>query len=258
MNTTDIALNELQLIAQYGRHQESIQNATGKGGYNTPLTPAGINKARENVSPLLSMQPNLIISGNLTRHEQSLDAIVKHVGGNVEVVEDERLNALFGGKIIDQDPKETEMQYQLEQYMNDSRFDAKKMKVFPFDNFYSSIYMDKAIREIVFPDETSLTSFEEIRERIVGFQNYLIEKANKKPTKALIISSCSPAAFNLEYAAFGTIGQNIYTPFGSEHKELFPMDHDEIMILGWRTGDDKLHAIEGNVKLKNYLRDQGG
>ncbi len=266
--------NNFLLTLYFIRHQESVQNRQGFGERDTELTEEELKKE---ISQLVKSIENLdcILTGTLKRHTQTLERIKEEVGYNGIIIPDDRLNAVLSGQMFEQPPIETEQTYQLDRFqpgsdglcyveLPDGReisFDPVKMGIYPFNSLYSGAYFDRDLRQAVFPGDQTLASFDEIGRRVCDFQESVIEKADKasKPLNIVVVSSCSSSGFNLEYSAFGTIGCNMSQNFGSEQRRIFPQDHDEVMVLGYTKKDlyygrESLRPIEGNVKIKNYLK----
>jgi hypothetical protein len=262
--------NEPILTLYFLRHQQSVQNKQGFGDKDTELTEQGRESASNLSQIARAVNPDIIMAGTLKRHEQTLQRIATGYKG--DVVFDERLNAVFSGPLLSQPPEETQRQYNLDRFkpgkdglchvqLPDGReksFDPRALGIYPFNPLYCGAYFDRDLRVVVFPDNTTLTSFDEIEKQVRSFQADLIEKDSTKPLKIVVVSSCSASGFNLEYAAFRTIGENIFAKFGREQGPVFPQDHDEVMVLGYNKKDlvdnkKDLHAVEGNIKIVKYL-----
>lgn len=266
--------NNLILTLYFLRHQQSVQNEQGFGDRDTELTEKGRESASNLSQIVRAIKPDYLMAGTLKRHIQTLQRIRKDIMYNGNIVFDERLNAMFSGSLLKQPPEETQRKYNLGRFKpgkdglchvqlpdgKEKSFDPKALGIYPFNALYCGAYSDRDLREVVFPDDNTLTSFDEIEKQVRSFQLDLIEKEKNsaKPLKIVVISSCSTSGFNLEYAAFGTIGENIFAEFGKEQKPIFPQDHDEVMVLGYSKkdlADDKkdLHAVEGNIKIVKCL-----
>lgn len=248
------------------RHQESEQNLKGHGDTDSDLTERG----QEEISTLVQLVNAIgvdnidsLIAGDLKRHTQT-DLLLREqtaYKGQTEI--DPRLNAVVSGKLCEQPAEITEQEYDLARFAN-TRFKgmtAEQAKVFPFDPLYSMAYLDKEIRAMVFPNEESLTTLKEIEHRIKTFQQELITSVinSSKPKTIVCVSSCSPNGFNLELAAYQTIGENMYKTSGSENRPIFPQQHDELIILGYSARDmtqgrSTLKHVDGPVKIQNYLQ----
>jgi hypothetical protein len=238
-----------QRIAYFVRHQQSEQNKQGFGFPDTSLSPEGQAGARQQAARWLALEPDLIIAGSLKRHQETLDILLRTAGKDLPFKEDYRLNAFFDSPLLTLPAKETEEAYGLRRFKegiptSHGILNAKDAKVFPFDPLYCQAYLDKELRGIVFPGDRTLIPFSEIETRVKGFQEDLKVSGARR---VLLISSCSATAYNLEYAAFGTIGERIRECYGSENKPLFPQQHDEMAIIGIG-GDGKVYVKEGNSR----------
>ena len=268
-------MHEYLLLLYFLRHQESEQNSDGYGEPDTSLTQNGRAGSSKLVKILRSIGPvDEILTGTKKRHVQTLEQIKPKINYEGQIVPEERLNALFGGELMEVPGEVTERKYGLDKfqpgpdglYHDTSQgklisFDPVKTGVFPFDPLYSAVYTNKDLRQIVFPN-AQLTPFEDIEQKVRSFQQDIINtirNSKPDPKKIVAIASCSPSGFNLEYAAFNTIGRNMQTPFGREQKRVFPLQHDEIMVLGYTREDlennrNRLRPIEGNIKIDTYLQ----
>jgi len=285
--------DNLLLRAYFMRHQESQQNAEGRGESDTPLTDEGRRNARElaKVFNFPGFGPiDIVIAGTLSRHDQTLNEMLDNSGYQGEVLRDSRLNAIFGSSPLLQQPAEaTVAQYDLDRlkagedglhHAEDSlgkfRFDPAALGILPFDPLYCRAYEDKRLRQLVFPGEDTLPSFDSVDTRVAGIQNELICKSAEssgRPVNVLVVSSCSPNGFNLERAAYGTIGENMSVSYsadgdvsiaryGVEGRPIFPQEHDQLMVLGYTEQDrsegrERLRVLEGNRKIDKYLDSLG-
>lgn len=261
------------------RHLESIQNVEqgkdkreGFEDTDSGLTAEGEEHAknRPNLISIIGDKLSGVYVGKIKRQHQSLEPWVQDSGYEGDIIIDPRINAVFDGHLIQQKGEITDKQYNLGK--RKFTFNAKQAGVFPFDPLYSDIYVDCGKRIEVFPgyspEELELPTFAEIDDRFTGLHGDLVEKIRTvgQPQKYVVVGSCSSLGFNLEKARKGprcecpgTIGLNMLTKFGSEGKPIFPMDHDDIHIIGYTMGDmDKgyktLRAIEGNVDLRTYVQ----
>lgn len=284
------------------RHLPSNTNVQGYGPADTELIEKqSYDKAMiELVEAIGINNIDLVIRGTLKRHRQTFDSVLGKAGYHGELIEDGSLNALISGPLVEAKGSTTEKKYNLSRFETNGSlytieiadgikiaFDPKQMGIFPFDPLYSLAYISKPLREIVFPDEQTLASFQDIGEIVENYQTNLVKifkshlEVYSRPLTVVTISSCSADAFNLEYSHYGTVGENMVSPtaskqtpdmpgtdsiiqlhrtrFGSENRLLFPQNHDEVMILGYDSknleeGLDKLTAFEGNIKIETLRR----
>jgi len=265
------------------RHLPSLQNVAGFGPVDSDLA-AGFENYRSSLIDLvknLSGQGlDLVVSGDLKRHKGTAD-VLREAGYKGEIIEDTRLNAVMSGQLLEQPAVVTEREYNLERFRANHyklyvspdgkiKFDPSELGIYPFNSLYSFAYFDRRLRQLVFQNDSSLTSFQNIRGNIERYQPQLIQSVieSTSPLTVLSIGSCSPNAFNLEYCLFGTVGENLVTlsrggllrptRFGSENRVIFPQGHDEVMVIGYRkedleAGRDRLVAIEGNLKIQGLI-----
>ncbi len=265
--------DDFLLKAYFFRHQESVQNEKGHGAPDPDLTLNGKKNASD-ISKFIEKigveKIDAIIAGNLKRHDQTLKIVLNDTKYKGTIIEDPRLNAVFSGHLLENSKEISEQKYDLrkfktkngELYYNKESnilFNPIEEKIYPFDPLYCAAYFNKNLRNIVFHNEKTLTSFKIIKENIISFQKEIIGQITdtQKTRNIVIISSCSPAGFNLEYALYNTIGENMSQEYGKENNPIFPLNHDQVMILGY-TRDDlnqkrkNLRPIIGNTTIKKY------
>ncbi|NQU98671.1 histidine phosphatase family protein [Candidatus Woesearchaeota archaeon] len=272
-------LSDYLLTVYFLRHQESVQNKQGYGEFDTKLSKEGKRNA-DITSRLLTHigvdNIDLLISGTLKRHKQTTQLITEKVNYEGEVLFDERIQALVHSPILENPPEQTMDKYDLHRFQRgedsycrvtlrdgtEVSFDPEASKVNPFDPLYSDAYFDRQIRKAVFPNNRTLPSFASIERKVRSFQRSMIERVDPLKTQNIVlVSSCGPAGVNLEYSIFGTVGENLFESFGSEDNQLFPIQHEEMMILGYTQQDlaDKrksLRPVEGNVGIETYLANE--
>jgi hypothetical protein len=261
------------------RHQESVQNKQGFGEADTELTDQGRETATdlgELINVIGHEKIPFILTSDLKRTQETAEILKRSSGYKGRIIADKRLRAIFSGPLLERQSHETEEKYNLDKlkteedgscwvHISDSRwimkFDPVKTGIYPFNPLYCHAYYNKSLRAAVFPYENSLTPFEEIEFKIRDLHKSFVQMAieTPKPLHIPVVGSCSIFGFMLEYAAFRTIGINMFTPpFGTEKKPVFPMDHGEMMVLGYTRQDlerleEKLRAVEGNIGIKSYI-----
>lgn len=271
-------MDKLLLEAFFTRHQESQQNADEDRDWNTSLTDEGKQSAERNAKLLDGTtlgKVDIVYAGTLDRHDQSLDLMLRRSKYGGEIIHDPRFNAVQKGSPLFEDPTEVTVHrfgldkfapgsdglYHAEDEFGALSFDPVAIGVFPFNPLYCMAYWDRRLRSLVFPGEESLRPIEEIEKDVVGVQKELIQKASsssRKPLRVLAVSSCSPNGFGLEYAAYGTVGENIIGNYPEDGNSIFPQEHDQLMVLGYTERDlaegrKRLRVIEGNVNINKYL-----
>ncbi len=256
------------------RHFPSIQNIQGYGSENTDLASREDKEVKDIITLIKEVigfeNIDKIILGKLERHKQSFEQIFPEGTGDIPYSQENRLTACFAGPLVENIPEQTEIEHNLKRFeagadglyhdVSCKSFDPAATGVFPFDALYSGIYVDRVLRSIVFPDDTTLTSFEDIEKQVLSLHRSLIEKAVEKgkPLNILGIGSCSINGFNLEKAAYCTTGKNMLHTYGTEGRIVFPQQHNELMVLGCTEQDMNdeiahLRAYEGNVKIANVI-----
>jgi hypothetical protein len=276
------------LLTVYGiRHLPSEQNVAERGPGDTKLAEGNEeykSKLIALVEALSEKGIDLVIAGNLIRHKQTTEGVLKESGYVGEVIEDTRLNAFMSGPLQENKAEDTEIQYGLHKFKpnqgsiyqgSEISFDPAEMGIFPFVPLYSFAYFSRDLRKRVFPDVANLPDFDMIKHSTEEFQAGLVTllkshlAQSSEPMRVLAISSCSAAAYNLEYSLFGTIGVNIiekgangvYHParYGTENRALFPQQHDEVNIFCYTSEDlsrdsRRLSVIDGNVKIDALVK----
>lgn len=274
MTDFNVELDEQEILRVYAlRHLQSFDNLRGFGENDSGITEQGkivIDDVIALIDQIGVDNIDMIMRGDLKRHRESFDQLIERISYEGETLTDERLNALYKCPLNDDDGEITEREHDLARFKaeKDYTIDGKQFKfnpentgVFPFDPHYSSVYVDRKLRELVFPNNTTLRTFENIEERTRSFQEGLIEFLKHKPMNVLLIGSCSSLAFNREYAEHGTIGENqVDYEKGNLH---FPLDHGELIVFGYSKRDlekerTRLHLVQGNIKIMDYLNQLNG
>ncbi len=273
--------SERILTVYLTRHLPSEQNVAGRGPVDTPLA-KGFKGIRASLVELVKkVNPQLVISGTLQRHEQTTGKVLKKAGYVGEVEYDHRLNAVLDTPLVTKNPKKTEKKYDLLRftpgedglYENDGgvlKFDPEELGILPFDPLYSAAYFHIGLWPIVFSDHDWPMDNWTVDRNIKMFHRDLIKRFGNSeyPVGVVCFGSCSANALNLEYALFTSIASNLYsengsdvlrpTKYGSEDRVMFPQQHDEVMTLGYTRADQKrgrerLRAIDGNVKIDGLV-----
>ena len=267
-------MEELPLTIYLLRHQESVKSLDGSRDYDTPLAIAG----RESAYKIAKVLPHLgrideILSGSLQRHIETAQIFQKSIRNPILIdVPDRRLNAIPRSHFLAEDAPTAEKDYRLNEYApgadglyhgldregKEISFNPINLGIYPFDKFTCRVHLNKRLRDIIFPQDTTR---EMVESDILDLNRKLIKQAKRMnmPLNLLIVGSGSINALLAEYESYETIGEKIIDYHANQKSPIFTQKSDELMVLAYtqedmNTGRNRLRLIQDNMKIRDYIK----